>query len=165
MSCSVPLCRWRRTSTPAPRRSAIGQTTGVKAMVNVSSSAYAHAARQLGSRVPLLVNPLAAAAARAISGSSTASTAVPSRPPASAPVAAGRKAYATLPQARSSRDSTSGREAKYAMNPASGTEQTSSRVSVKPVEPRKTVLSAARAARYGGADCVPPVPTGCQPST
>ena len=51
-------------------------------------------------------------AARAISGSRMASTAVPSRPPASAPVAAGRKAYAMLPHARSSREATSGREAK-----------------------------------------------------
>lgn len=75
-----------------PSSTAIGQTTGVKAMVKVISSAYAQVARQLG-RVPTgSRSPLAAIAARAIRGSRTASTAVPSRPPASAPAAAGRKA-------------------------------------------------------------------------
>lgn len=91
--------------------------------------------------------PCAETAARAIRGSRTASTAVPRRPVASAPVAAGRKAYAMLAQARSSLDSSSGRETKYAVSPASGTEQTSSRVSAKPVEPRNSADRAEMTAR------------------
>lgn len=50
-------------------------------------------------------------------------------------------------QARSWRDPTSGREAKYAVSPASGTEQTSSRVRAKPVEPKQSADSAAMIAR------------------
>ena len=90
----------------------MGHTIGVKAVVNVSSRAYAQVARQLPRAPEEFVSPLAAMPARAMSGSRIARTAVPMRPPASAPVAAGRKAYATDAQARSRRDSTSGREAK-----------------------------------------------------
>ena len=75
-----------------PRIRAIGHTIGVKAVVIVSSRAYAQVARQLPRLPEACVRPLAAMPARAMSGSRTASTAVPMRPPASAPVAAGRKA-------------------------------------------------------------------------
>ncbi|GDY65153.1 hypothetical protein SAV14893_045460 [Streptomyces avermitilis] len=104
-------------------------------------------ARQLP-RVPeACARPPAAMPARAMSGSRIARTAVPMRPPARAPVAAGRKAYTTDTHARSSRDSTSGREAKYAVMPASGTEQTSSTVTASPVEPNRTLASRATSAR------------------
>ena len=119
--CGTSNCRWpranRQPSTTAASTSAIGQVTGVNAVVKVSISASTQVARQPG-RAPRSIaespsrSPAAAAAARAISGSRIASTAVPRRPAASAPVTAGRKAYATDAQARSSRDSTSGREAK-----------------------------------------------------
>ncbi|MGX1270388.1 hypothetical protein RKD18_003582 [Streptomyces phaeoluteigriseus] len=70
----------------------MGHTIGVKAVVIVSSRAYAQVARQLP-RVPEeLARPAAAMAARATRGSRMARTAVPMRPPARAPVAAGRKA-------------------------------------------------------------------------
>lgn len=82
----------RTTSRPMPRSSAIGQMIGVNAVVIVSRSANAQVARQLP-RVPVLfVRPPATTPARAMSGSRTARTAVPTRPPARAPVAAGRKA-------------------------------------------------------------------------
>ncbi len=81
----------------AASTTAIGQVIGVNAVVKVSISASAQVARQPG-RAPrsiapsLSCKPAMATAARAISGSRIASTAVPSRPAASAPVAAGRKA-------------------------------------------------------------------------
>lgn len=70
----------------------MGHTIGVNAVVTVSSRAYAQVARQLPRAPELCARPLAATPARAISGSRMASTAVPMRPPARAPVAAGRKA-------------------------------------------------------------------------
>ncbi len=109
------MSRRRSASTPRPSTAASGQTIGVNAVVTVRSRAYAQVARQLprgaSGSVPSR-NPWAATAARAISGSRTRRTAVPIRPVARAPVAAGRKAYATLAQARSSREGSSGREAK-----------------------------------------------------
>lgn len=104
----------RSTSTPRPRTTASGQTIGVNAMVTVSSSVYAQVARQLP-RSPAALStrsPWAATPARAISGRRTSRTAVPRRPVARAPVAAGRKVYAMLAQARSSREGSSGRDAK-----------------------------------------------------
>ena len=87
--------RAQRRERARPRTRAIGQTTGVNAVVMVSSRVYAQVARQLPRRAAA-ASPrgcrTAATAARAISGSRTARTAVPIRPPASAPVAAGRKA-------------------------------------------------------------------------
>lgn len=97
-----------------PRATASGQTIGVNAIMTVSSSVYAQVARQLP-RSPAALStrsPWAATPARAVSGSRTRRTAVPRRPVARAPVAAGRKAYATLAQARRSREGSSGREAK-----------------------------------------------------
>ncbi len=82
----------RTASSPTPRISATGHTIGVNAVVTVSSSAYAQVARQLPRAPAGFARPLAAMPARAMSGSSTARTAVPRRPPARAPVAAGRKA-------------------------------------------------------------------------
>ena len=95
-----------------PRTSAIGHTMGVKAVVTVSRRAYAQVARQLPRAPAWFIKPLADNPARAMSGSRIARTAVPIRPPASAPVAAGRKAYATAAHARSRREVTRGREAK-----------------------------------------------------
>lgn len=64
-----------------PRTSARGHTIGVNAVVIVSSSAYAQVARQLPRAPDACVRPLAATPARAMSGSRTARTAVPTRPP------------------------------------------------------------------------------------
>lgn len=142
----------------------MGHTMGVNAVVIVSSSAYAQVARQLPRAPVLLVRPPAAAPARAMRGSRIARTAVPMRPVASAPVTAGRKAYTTAAQARSSRDSTREREAKYAVKPARGTDATRSTVTASPAEPNSREASMATIARYGGAASAPPAPTGCQPS-
>lgn len=93
----------------------MAQVSGTKAVLMVSISTVIQALRQPG-RAPLaavsvrMPRPAVMAAARASGGSSTARTAVPIRPWASAPVAAGSRAYVALAQARTSLDSISGRE-------------------------------------------------------
>ncbi|GAA1406881.1 hypothetical protein GCM10009639_55120 [Kitasatospora putterlickiae] len=85
------------TSIARQSGTASAQTSGTKAVARVSSRTVIQAERQPG-RAPLaalssrMPRPAVIAAARASGGSSTASTAVPIRPWASAPVAAGSSA-------------------------------------------------------------------------
>ncbi len=85
------------TSAATHSGTAMAQVSGTNAVQTVSISTVIQAERQPG-RAPLaavslrMPRPAVIAAARASGGSSTASTAVPIRPWASAPVAAGSSA-------------------------------------------------------------------------
>lgn len=147
-----------RTTTAATTQptSAISHSMGTNAAPIATSNPAAHAARLARCPGCRRIRP----ACRAISGSSTNTSADPKRPAATIPVAMGSSAYVTDAQTRTAGLAVTRLAASIADMPASGTQPISRTSTASQDLPASTVAKMASTARYGGADVDEPTPVG-----
>ena len=130
---------------------------GTKENTTARSNVEPKTRRQVTGRT----RPTRGAQAIATHGMRTMTTAEPIRPPETAPVTAGRVAYAIAAHTRAHQVCRSGRDARYILIPAIGMSSSKITSTATEAEPRMTPDKSVSGSSHVGASADEPVPTSC----